>query len=108
MSSPSKEGPAGKGPRLTASAVINAALITVGYPETLDTDLDFAGDVLTRAVDRLRKHETRLQLREQAMKDKLKSIFVLHTMYALEKKQKESQKAQQAQQQSAAYNPYKF
>lgn len=82
-----------QGPRLSASSVINAALITVGYPETLDSDLDFAGDVLTRAVTRLRRHETRLQLREQAMKDKLKSIFVLHTMYALEKKQKENMKA---------------
>lgn len=86
-----------KGPRLTGSSVINAALITVGYPETLDTDLDFAADVLTRSVDRLRRHETRLQLREQAVKDKLKSIFVLHTMYALEKKQKENAKMQASQ-----------
>ena len=81
--------------RLSASSVINAALITVGYPETLDTDLDFAGDVLTRSVERFRRHEARLQLREQAMKDKLKSIFVLHTMYSLEKKQREQLKQQQ-------------
>ena len=93
MSSPNNQDDSNKGPRLSASSVINAALITVGYPETLDSDLDFASDVLTRAVDRLRRHETRLQLREQAMKDKLKSIFVLHTMYALEKKQKENMKA---------------
>ena len=86
-----------KGPRLTASNVINAALITVGYPETLDSDLDFTAEVLGRAVERFRRHESRLQLREQAMKDKLKSIYVLHTMYALEKKQKENLKQAQAQ-----------
>jgi hypothetical protein len=86
------DSPSGKGPRLTASSVINAALITVGYPETLDTDLDFSADVLSRAVKRLRQHETRLQLREQAVKDKLKSIYVLHVMYCLEKKAREAKK----------------
>ncbi len=86
--------PSSSGPRLTSSSVINAALVTVGYPETLDSDLNFCADVMTRSVMRLRQHETRLQLREQAVKDKLKSIFVLHTMYALERKQKELSSAQ--------------
>jgi hypothetical protein len=72
--------------RLTASAVINATLVSVGYPETLDSDLDFAAEVVARSVARMRLHEQHLRLRDAAMQDKLKSVFVLHTMYALDKK----------------------
>ncbi len=79
-------GSASSGGRITHAQVIESTLITVGYPETLDKDLDYAGEVLSRAVDKLRNHEKSLRFQDVTEKDKLKAIFVLNTMYALQRK----------------------
>ena len=81
--------------RITHSQVISSTLITVGYPETLDRDLDFAAEVLTRAVNNMKRHEQSVNFQDVTEKERLRAIFVLNTMYEVEKKLKTKQQAQQ-------------
>jgi hypothetical protein len=76
------------GQRLTHSQVIECTLITVGYNETLDRDLDYAAEVLTRAVDKMKTYEKTVSFTDLSEKEKMKSVLVLNTMYALERKYK--------------------
>jgi hypothetical protein len=71
---------------ISFAQVIQSTLITVGYAETLDKDLDFAGEVVARAVAKMKTHERAVNFHDVAESDRLKAIFVLNTMYALEKK----------------------
>jgi hypothetical protein len=84
--------------KISHSQVITSTLVTVGYPETLDRDLDFCGDVLDRAVAKMKRHEQSVNFNDVTEKERLRAIFVLNTMYEVEKKLK----AQQAQEQHTA------
>lgn len=72
--------------KLTHAQVIRSTLVTIGMSETLDQDLDYAAEVLRRAVTRLRAFDRSVNLNEVAEKEKLKAILTLNAMYALEKK----------------------
>lgn len=74
--------------RITHSQVITSTLVTVGYPETLDRDLDFCGDVLERAVAKMKRHEQSVNFNAVTEKERLRAVFVLNTMYEVEKKLK--------------------
>jgi hypothetical protein len=77
--------------RITHSQVIQSTLVTVGYPDTLDKDLDLCSEVLTRAVTKMKQHERSVNFKDLTEQDRMKAIFVLNTMYALEKKFKGNQ-----------------
>ena len=81
--------------RLTHAQVIESTLITVGYNETLDRDLDYAAEVAKRAVEKMRTYEQTVSFNDLSEKEKLKSVLVLNTMYALEKKHKKEMQRQQ-------------
>jgi hypothetical protein len=81
--------------RITHSQVITSTLVTVGYPETLDRDLDFCSEVLTRAVTKMKRHEQSINFHDVTEKERLRAIFVLNTMYEVEKKMKRQQQEQQ-------------
>ena len=85
--------------RITHSQVITSTLVTVGYPETLDRDLDFCADVLTRAVGRMKRHEQSVNFNDVTEKERLRAIFVLNTMYEVEKKLKAQEQQQHHSQQ---------
>ena len=42
------------------SQMIRSTLVTVGYPETLERDLEYSSELLTRAVMRLKKKEPKI------------------------------------------------
>lgn len=86
--------------KITHSQVISSTLITVGYPETLDRDLDFCADVLRRAVTKMKRHEQSVNFHDVTEKERLRAIFVLNTMYEVEKKLKSQQAADQRAQQN--------
>jgi hypothetical protein len=72
--------------RLTHGQVIESALITIGYAETLPEDLQYAGEVLRRATAELKAFDRSVNFHEVSEKEKMKAILVLNTMYALEQK----------------------
>jgi len=77
--------------RLSHSEVIQSALVTVGYANTIEHDLDFAAGVVQRCVQRYREKETKLSFDGINEKQKLKSTLVLRAMYTLEEKFKNRQ-----------------
>lgn len=79
--------------RITHSQVIMSTLVTVGYPDTLDKDLDLCAEVVSRAVTKMKQHERSVNFKDMSEQDRMKAIFVLNTMYALEKKFKSAQPA---------------
>mmetsp|Transcript_80703 Transcript_80703/g.94129 ORF Transcript_80703/g.94129 Transcript_80703/m.94129 type:complete len:88 (-) Transcript_80703:9-272(-) len=81
-----EDGGEGTSATLTHANVIRSTLITIGMSETLDQDLDYAAEVLRRAVTSLRAFDRSVNLNEVAEKEKLKAILTLNAMYALEKK----------------------
>ncbi len=89
--------------RITHSQVITSTLVTVGYPETLDRDLDFCADVMSRAVGKMKRHEQSVNFNEVTEKERLRAIFVLNTMYEVEKKLKAQQQQQANAQQPRAF-----
>eukprot|EP01059_Diplonema_ambulator_P026900 TRINITY_DN4438_c0_g6_i1.p1 TRINITY_DN4438_c0_g6~~TRINITY_DN4438_c0_g6_i1.p1 ORF type:complete len:100 (+),score=41.41 TRINITY_DN4438_c0_g6_i1:40-300(+) len=67
---------------IPTSAMINSTLVTVGYPETLEKDLEYAGELLTRAVMKLKKKEPKVDFhtepgRPEDMGRQLKSALVI-------------------------------
>ena len=72
--------------RISYAQLIEASLITVGYNENLDTELDYAAEILERAVRRLKECEKKVDLKHMADKEKRKAILTLNTIFALEKK----------------------
>jgi hypothetical protein len=85
--------------RITHSQVITSTLVTIGYPETMDRDLDFCAEVLTRAVAKMKRHEQSVNFHDVTEKERLRAIFVLNTMYEVEKKLKQQQANEQHTQQ---------
>ena len=47
------------------SEMIRSTLVTVGYPETLEKDLEYSGELLTRAVRRLKKKEPKIDFHNE-------------------------------------------
>lgn len=96
-----------RGARLTFNQVIDSTLITVGYSETVDRDLDYAAEVVNRGVQRMRDYEKTVNFTDISAKEKMKAVLVLHTMYALEEKMQKQQQQQQAAAASVVGNPKK-
>jgi len=72
--------------RLTHGQVMESALITVGYTETFAEDLDYAAEVLKRAVAEAKVFDRSVNYREISDKEKKKAVLTLQTMYLLESK----------------------
>ena len=67
---------------MLSSDMIKSVLITVGYPDTLEKDLEYSSEILTRTVARLKKKEPRadMQAAPTKIEDKgrqLKSTLVI-------------------------------
>ena len=72
--------------RLTHAQVIESALITIGYAETLPDDLQYAAEVLRRATAELKAFDRSVNFHEVSEKEKMKAVLALNTVYALEQK----------------------
>jgi hypothetical protein len=72
--------------RLTHAQVIESALVTIGYAETLPDDLQYAAEVLRRATAELKAFDRSVNFHEVSEKEKMKAVLTLNTMYALEQK----------------------
>lgn len=72
--------------RLTHAQVIESALISIGYAETLPDDLHYAAEVLRRAVSEIKQFDRSVNFHEVSEKEKMKAVLTLNTVYALEQK----------------------
>ena len=80
---------------MEVSEMIKSTLITLGYPETLERDLEYTGDLLTRAVQRLRKKEPKVDLHDDpsnpdAASQQLRSMLVIKAVSNLQQKYDEA------------------
>ncbi|KAJ9470620.1 hypothetical protein DIPPA_00596 [Diplonema papillatum] len=87
------------GEGMTASEMINSTLLTIGYPETLEKDLEYASEMLSRAVVRLKKKEPKIDFsphhtQPEEVGRQLKSALVIKAVNDLNVR-KEAEKQRQ-------------
>ena len=88
--------------RLQHSQVVEAALLNVGINNKIDEDLEYAAQVMRRAVQHLKMYERSVDFHHIADQEKMEAMLTLNTMYALQAKVAKQEAAKERERHSEA------